>query len=86
MHIIMSSAKYVRFKFTIAPPSSNIGDIVASGAGIVNLRAGGIRYGKVKAAGRAGCSIKNLLCIINTLEMSGCARTTAVWLTTYTYL
>ncbi len=40
MHIIMSSAKYVRFKFTIAPPSSNIGDIVASGAGIVNPKGG----------------------------------------------
>lgn len=36
MHIIMSSAKYVTFKFTIAPPSSNIGDIVMTGAGIVN--------------------------------------------------
>ncbi len=36
MHIIMSSAKYVRFKFTIAPPSSNIGDIVMTNGGIVN--------------------------------------------------
>lgn len=48
MHIIMLFAKYVRFKFTIAPPSSNIGDIVASGAGIVNLRAARARYGSCK--------------------------------------
>lgn len=45
MHIIMSSAKYVRFKFTIAPPSSNIGDIVMTAERIVNpLRGRSMRF------------------------------------------